>query len=359
LIRLAAQSCSITTRGVRSLFLSRLRATLTFDKSRSRQSLFSTNRTLEDIYRSQPLRREVPRLLTAFAGAARLEFDVTFSTPPADWQPLLRWIGTLNPTREGLDFVVRLTGPFPSLDDRLCQWMMALGLRLRFAPQDAGTTGGQNDWSALRELAMFGFEIPYVGHVHANNLDAIAEEIVPALAANQYSGFSLPLVCARPGYRFDSENPALPTAEKYLGLIETAFDAHPHYDHHLEPVEELALAIRLGGWNRLDNIPARVNLLASAEGVSTFRLVPGMARHWRSWELLESTASEAIGTELFESYRVAYSLVSNSVCTACRWRRVCGGADAGPENPSGFALPEVVCRSRLHMVERLLRDLFA
>lgn len=317
--------------------------------------------SLEDVYGSPPLRRGYPALVEGLQPIPSLDLVFYFATPPADWEPLLRWLLNLAAKRDG--YLIRhivLSGPFTPLKEKIQEILADMVVQLHFA---IGLWPGRRVEDApvwlpvLHDLARFGFRIPLVGYVHEGNCRQLPGILAEALSANQYSGFALPLAYHHPWYTFQPGQPALPDEMSYLQLLTEVYQDFPYFDDVFFPVAELARFVRAGGWNAADDVPSHLRLLAKPDGVFVFRQVPALARPWMTWDDLARLARDHVPAALHEAHRTAFSWARNPACAPCAWRYVCGGFDP-PEDPTqtppaGF---DVTCSHRKFFLEVLLRQ---
>lgn len=328
----------------------------------SRKPRFTVHATIEDICDSEEIRSGLGWLLTYLTQATNCELVIHFSRPAEQWVPFLRWLYAAVGRCKTLRDHVILYGPFNLLDETVQEVFFGLGVRLGFVvgwwsgsdPRDANRIRSE----VLRELAQYGFRIPVVCYVHADNIGLAQSLIEESLALNEHSGFSLPLVFHHPHYSFMDGQPELPEPADYCRLLKQIYQEIPYYDDVFFPVNELAWLVGHGGWCPESGVPAIVNLLTKpGKGVGFFRQIPAFARSWVGWIELRNVAGESVVSWLLDRHQSAFRWETNPFCKRCCWRYVCGGVDAWDVcSESAVSVLETACAYRKEFLEVFAHD---
>lgn len=317
---------------------------------------------VEDVCADEALQDRLSRLLGGLAGAGTCDFAAHFSRQPPDWLPFLRWLHKTLSRFDALFNRVILRGPFELTDDTAKEGLFGMGARAEFVtgwwdgcrPEEAGRLRGD----VLRDLARFGLRTPMVCYVHAGNVERARSLIEEGLEWNEHSGFSLPLVCYHPHYRFAPGQPAPPEAASYRELLAQVYDDFPGYEELFSPVNELARLVGGGGWVAGREVPARLNLIATpAGGVGLFRLIPAFARAWVGWDDLDLVEPPRLTEFFLRRHAQAFSWEANPFCGRCSWRYICGGVDGWQDG--GTAASEVLgaaCDHRKVFLDIFVRE---
>jgi hypothetical protein len=236
---------------------------------------------------------------------------------------------------------IHLLGPFGELAESEMAKMFDLMVQVRYTAGWGRECPREHvpaiNYAVLRSLSRFGFATPVEWYVHSGNTQAFEEQLPGILQANQYSGFSLPLISANPYFRFASECPALPDALEYCGLLTRHYSRYRHYDEVFAPLNSLSLLIGEGARNSNFNVHSQVQMIVDEVGiVKVFRHSPALGAEWISVNEILSMKDGALGRCFLEFMASAQQREWASYCGECRWRFICGGLDL----PSPIALSD-------------------
>lgn len=321
---------------------------------------FLVHTRLEALYRSSDVRKSLPKLLVGLLRRGSANLIIDFSRPPRDWFLFVHWVYRLLWEERELYGHVLLRGPFPQLSDEVKDAFQELGIRLGYtAGWRHGAGVGSSDVAepdSLRDLARYGFRIPILFYVHAENLDRAAEVVDRGLRLNEHSGFALPAIFHHPEYD-PATSPPPPSASAYAELLARLYHEFPDYDDIFQPIAELAELMSEGGWNAQNDVPAIVRLLLRPErGIMIFRQVPSQAVSWIDYADLRSMLPADIAPRLLEFHRKRFAWSKHAFCGRCQWRYVCGGSDSvliRPHEAEEWA--RAACEYRILFLEEFAR----
>lgn len=319
----------------------------------------------EDALDDDASRDAAGRLAEAAASAGFAELRLHLLSSDRDWPGLLDWFAALRNERvpQAQRGMLTIDCPFAPLDDDVMETLFRLGVHCRYV---GGWFPGCEERAKVRitekgidSLATFGFYVPVVWYVHAENVQVLRDALQRGLVRNYNAGFSLPLISASPYFDFDESRPALPSAVDYAALLAHAYSTYPHYDLAFSPVRELAELAATGGWDTNRAVPTRSQIIIRPDaGLMAFRHVPAFGVKWCEATRLKSLDPIEIQNGLVEFERSNFDLSVNRFCHHCQWKYVCGGMDCPPTDEAAPAAEEwfdTHCYHRMMFLEMFMR----
>lgn len=223
-------------------------------------------------------------------GALRETHDVTlrfhFDRSPPSWRRLWeQHVDFFKKDHHKNPFALQIYGPFTQMTDADKDFLFDQNSQLFFV-HDSVVFSHAVRKTAL-DLAEYGFQVPFVWHVHKENVKQIPNIMDEALALNHHSGFSLPLIdeC------FYKKTLPSPLLDDYLKLLIHLYSTYPFYDRVFYPLRS-ALDASLAAptdpkpmmyrWNMQDSILAEI---FPSHGTEQTRSFWTRAFLWQRWSV--------------------------------------------------------------------------
>ena len=318
----------------------RLSTFLDYD-SRAEPEFRAHIHVLAGLFTSQKNVAALRLTLAALIVRYRVRVEVHFTDPAVLNDDLMDGIASLG---QGLPdskrLALSLSGPFRNPDERILEAIHRDNIHARVVhgwwPGCKEADYSQVREETLRAMSEYGIVSIAVWHVHGKNIDELEPLIERSLRANYYSGFSLSLHFQHPGWTEDEAGPPMSEVDRYIKLLGSAYESHPHYDVMFGPLNDLVTRCALGSWDCAGNVPSNISLLFKGDGsIGLCRQLPYAARLWAT---CEAVARYADGAELLESLtsfvRAELDWNKDDQCGGCEWRFICGGVDAAPDGAS-------------------------
>jgi hypothetical protein len=315
------------------------------------EQIISINVEMADVYSSYQLRKGLLLLTSKFKNST-IRLNVYFTNQPNDWLPMFRWIDSFHEVgiaEKSIKCSSSLTGPFESLEEDFCDYSAVMRVQLNYAITQPGVLSRSSYRTHMSAIAKQGARIVATYVVDANNIDYIYDSCDADLQANQYSGLSLPLSVELPGFA----NHRVPSQNSYRNLVSSIYDKFPHYDDVLYPICQVMENVKMSGWNRSLDLPRLVNLYASRDGVSVYRLFPKASLFWLPWGAVIDSDSADYTNTLCEFVAKNYDINNNRHCRKCEWYRLCGGVDDDVK-PELESAKSTACQMRLDTYKAMM-----
>ena len=225
-----------------------------------------------------------------FAAVGKLgeTHDVTlrfhFNSPPPSWYELFeRHVDFLKKRPEEKKLVLQIYGTFTQMTEVDKNFLFDQNCQLHFV-HDSVTFSPVIRETAL-DFAEYGFHVPFVWHIHGENVKKISSIIDEAMNINHNSGFSLPLISES----FYKKTLSLPSLDYYLQLLIDLYSRYPFYDKVFYPLNA-ALDASLGKpsdsmpliyqWNECNSSLTRVFPPSEVEQAHSFFVRSFLWQRW-------------------------------------------------------------------------------
>jgi hypothetical protein len=263
-----------------------------------------------------------------------------FQKPSLDWKfALTSFFSNLSERIQSGTLHITLCGTFRKTSIEDMEFLLEHNVRLQHVIQNSKDFAFDRD--VLFHHADFGFRIPAIWYVHADNIDDISfERIDDTMFSNYNSGFGVPLVSNNIFYQ--TSNFSLPDASQYLKLLSDIYKKYPYYDDVLFPLSSMAILCYSNGYSRFLNITRNIQLLIdNDEDISFLGHTPFWSVHWLSWKELNSI-HEDVFTKMLCDYAELQKRCRLKKCQQCQWKYICGGEYS--MTPNKIEPLNIICR---------------
>ena len=321
---------------------------------------------VDELFDHAELREAAARVAASAVREGLVEVRLHLLSTNRDWSQLIDWFAALRNSclpnaQRGM---LTIDCPFSELDDHVMESLFRLGTHCRYMsgwwPGCDARAHLRITENGLERLAAFGFYVPLVWYVHAENVGGLRDAIQRGLVKNYNAGFSLPLISSSPFYGFDDCMPGLPDPDEYATLLADVYASYPHYDLAFAPIRELAELVANGGWDTSRQSPVRSQVLLRPKSPAVvFRQIPGLGRMWLWPPEIAALSEDDVRDKLAEFQREEFALSRNPVCGGCQWVHLCGGMDVVKRGRSSGEPPSELfdanCYYRMVFLEMFLR----
>jgi hypothetical protein len=195
--------------------------------------------TTFSLFESENNLQQFTNILQAELENSSIHLKIHFLAPPDHWQQQTETLfrKLQKNILEDKNLQVIFSGTFGEITNSDKQFLFDNHIHLEYVHElNEECVFSSETKDVIKDIAEFGFQVPFVWYVNQSNLSQIPKIIDEAMFINYNSGFMLPTVDEQKELLVCSSEHLSPTYEKYLTFLSQIYKKYPYYDDMLYPL---------------------------------------------------------------------------------------------------------------------------